>query len=101
MNAFEFAVAYNLCIGIVEFQRVEQREELLLLGCSSCIGGATFLIKSAFVTNADGVGIVVAGVGSDFLIRTTLMQLAIACDVIVVAGTFPAASLVHLVEQFG
>ena len=65
MDAFEFAMADDLGIGIVLLQRAEQREEGLLLGRSAGVGGAATVVEASLVTDAYGVGVVVAGVGTD------------------------------------
>ena len=99
VDTLQFAVADNLGIGIVLLQGAEQREEGLLLGRGAGVGGAAFLVETALVTDADGMGIVVAGVGTDHLLGTAEMQLSVAGDVVVIAAALPAACLVHLVEH--
>ena len=100
MNTLELAVPDNLCIRIVLFQRDEQRVEGEFLGRCAGVGGAAFLIETALVADADGVGIIMPGVGADHLFRTTEVQLSVAGDVVVVAAALPATCLVHLVEPF-
>ena len=58
------------------------------------------VVEASLVTDADGVGIVVAGVGTDHLFGTAEVELAITGDVVVVAAAVPAFGTVHLVEQF-
>ncbi len=99
VDALQFAVADDLGIGIVLFQGAEQREEGLFLGGSAGVGGAAFLVKATLVADADGMGVVVAGVSPDHLLGTAEVQLSVAGDVVVVAAAFPAFSLVHLVEH--
>jgi len=99
VDALQFAMADDLGIGIVLLQGAEQREEGLLLGRGAGVGGAAFLVETALVTDADGVGIVVAGVGADHLFGTAEVQLSVAGDVVVIAAALPAALLVHLVEH--
>ena len=65
MDALQFAVADNLGIGIVLLQGAEQREEGLLLGRGAGVGGTATFVEASLVADADGVGIVVAGVGAD------------------------------------
>jgi len=98
VNTFQFAVAYNLGIGIVLFQRDKQRVEGQLLSRGAGVGGTAFLVEATLVTDADGVGIIVPGMGTNHLLRATEMELAIAGDVVVVAAALPATGLVHLVE---
>ena len=98
MNALELAVTDNLCIRIVLFQRDEQRVEGEFLGRCAGVGGAAFLIETALVADADGVGIIMPGVGTDHLFGTAEVQLSVAGDVVVVAAALPAFGFVHLVE---
>ena len=98
VDALELAVADDLSIRIILFQRDEQRVEGELLSRGAGVGGTAFLVEATLVTDADGVGIIVPGVGTNHLFRTTEMQLAIAGDVVVVAAALPATGLVHLVE---
>ena len=99
MDAFEFAVADNFGFGIIMFQCAEQCEESLFLGRGTGVSGAASLVETALVADADGMGVVVAGVGSDHRLGATEVELTVAGDVVVVAAAFPAASLMHLVEQ--
>ena len=99
VDALQFAVADDLGIGIVLLQGAEQREEGLLLGRGAGVGGAATFVEASLVADADGVGVVVAGVGADHLLGTAEMQLSVAGDVVVVAAALPAAGLVHLVEH--
>ena len=99
MDAFELAVAEDLGIGVVELQRSEQGDKGSTLGWSTGVGGAAFLIETAFVTNTNRVGIVMPGMGSDHLLRTAQMKLTVASDVVVIAAALPATGLVYLVEH--
>ena len=100
MNTFELIVADNLGIRIVLFQRDEQCVESELLGRCAGVGGAAFLIEATLVADADGVGIIMPGVGTDHLLGTAEVQLSVAGDVVVVAAALPAFGFVHLVEPF-
>ena len=99
MDAFEFAVAYDLGIGVVDLQRAEQGDEGGTLGRGSGVGSTAFLVETSLVADADGVGIVVAGMGADHLFGTTEVELAVTGDVVVVATAFPAFGTMHLVEH--
>ena len=94
----QFTVAHDLGIGVVGLQGDEQRVEGQLLGWCPGVSGSAFLVEATFIADADGVGVVVAGVGADHLFGTAEVQLAVAGDVVVVAAALPAAGLVHLVE---
>ncbi len=91
-------MADNLSIGIVLFQRDKQRVESELLGWCPGVVGTALLVEAALIADADGVGVVVAGMGPDHLLGTALEELAVAGDVVVVAAALPATGLVHLVE---
>lgn len=99
MDALKLTVADDLGIGIVLLQGAEQREEGLFLGRGAGVGGAAFLVEATLVADADGVGVVVAGVSPDHLFGAAEVQLSVAGDVVVVAAAFPAFGLVHLVEH--
>ena len=88
MDAFEFTVAHDLGIGIVDLQGAEQGDEGCSLGRSPGIGFMTFLIEASFVADADGVGIVMTGMHTDLVFITGLEYFAILLDVIMVANAF-------------
>ena len=98
VDALQFTVADDLGIGIVLLQRTEQRVEGQLLGGSPGVGRTALLVEAPLVADADGVGVVVAGVCADHLFGAAEVELAVAGDVVVVAAAHPAAGLVHLVE---
>ena len=98
MDALELTVAHDLGIGEVCLQGDEQRVEGQLLGGSPGVGRTALLVEASLVADADGVGVVVAGVCADHLFGAAEVQLAVAGDVVVVAAALPAAGLVHLVE---
>ena len=58
------------------------------MGRCASIGCTAFLIEATFVANADGVGIVMAGMHADLVFITGLEDLAIALYIIVVADAF-------------
>ena len=100
MDALELAVADDLGIGVILFQGDEQRVESELLGRCTGVVGAALLIETTLVADADGVGIIMPGMGADHLLGTTEVQLSVAGDVVVVAAALPAFGFVHLVEPF-
>ena len=100
MDTFQLAVAHNLCIGVIDLQTSEQRDEGCTLGRSTSVGRTTTFVEASFVTDADGVGIIMSGMGADHLFWTTLMKLAVTGDVVVVAAAVPAFGTVHLVKPF-
>ena len=99
VDALELTVADDLGIGIVLLQRTEQREEGLFLSRGAGIGSLAMGIEATLVADTDGVGVVVAGVGTDHLLGATEVELSVAGDVVVVAAALPAASLMHVVEH--
>ena len=98
VNTLQLAVTDDVGIGIVLFQRDEQGVKGELLGRGAGVGSTAFLIEATLIANADGVGVVVAGMGADHLLGATEVQLAIAGDVVVVAAALPTTGLVHLVK---
>ena len=100
VDTLELTMSDNLCIRIVLFQRDEQCVESELLGRCPGVGGAALLIETALVADADGVGIIMPGVGADHLLGMAEVELAVAGDVVVVAAALPAFGFVHLVEPF-
>ena len=88
MDTFEFTMAHDLGIGIVGFQGAEQGDEGCTLGRGPGVGFMAFLIEASFVTDADGVGIVMTGVHADLILITGLEYLAIFLDVVVIADAF-------------
>ena len=99
MNTFEFAVTYDLGIGVVLFEILEQMDERGSLSRGSGIGSSAIGIEATFVADSDRMLVVVAGMGSYHLLGASLIDLAITSTVVVVAGAFPAFGNVHLVEQ--
>ena len=100
VDTLELTMSDNLGIRIVLFQRDEQCVESELLGRCAGVGGAALLIETTLVADADGVGVVVAGVCADHLLGTAEVQLSVAGDVVMVAAALPATCLVHLVKPF-
>ena len=88
MDAFEFAVAHDLGIGVVDLQGAEQGDEGCSLGWRAGVGSAAFLIEATLVTDADAMGIVMAGMYADLVFISSLEQLTILFDVVVVADAF-------------
>ena len=88
MDAFEFTVAHDLGIGIVDLQGAEQGDEGCPLGRSPGIGFLAFLIETSLVADADAVGIIMTGMHADLVFITGLEYLAILLDVVVIADAF-------------
>ena len=54
------------------------------MGWGASVGCVAFLVETAFVANADGVGVVVAGMHAYLVLRACLVQLTVAFDVVVI-----------------
>ena len=101
MDAFEFAVAHDLGIGVVDLQGAEQGDEGSALGWRAGVGGAAFLVEASFIADADGVGVVVAGVHADLVFVAGLEDLTVFFDEVVVADAFAVeAGVVAGFEHF-
>ena len=82
----QLAVAENLGVGVVLLERLQQMPEGGLLLRRAGVGRVTVGKQTALVADADGMGVVVAGVGTGEVLMTGLVKLAVAGDVVVVAG---------------
>lgn len=96
----QIAVADDLGLGVGQLQTLQEVVEGGLLRWCSGIFIATLRVETAFVTDANGVLVVVAGVGSSHFLRTTEMDFSISGNIVVVAATIPTASSVTAVEVF-
>ena len=65
MDAFEFTVAEDLGIGVIDLQRAEQGDESSTLLRGTGVFWTTFFVEPAFVTDTNRVGVVVAGMSTD------------------------------------
>ena len=94
------AVTEDLGIGIIDLQAAEQGDERMLLSRSAGIVGLAVGIEASLVTDADGVGIVATGMGTNHFLGTALVDLSVLGDVIMVAGCLEASGLVTGDEGF-
>ena len=85
-DARQVTVAQDDGLGVVDAQRLQQGVQGGLLFWGAGILGTALGIQSALVADADGVLVVVAGVGADEVLVARLVHLAVAGDVVVVAG---------------
>ncbi len=99
VDTLELTVADDVGTGIVDLEGAQQGDEGLALGRRTGVGGTAMGVEASFVADANGMGIVVTGMGTDHLLRTALVELAIAGDVVVVAALLPAPGTVHLLEH--
>ena len=77
MYAFEFTMAHDLGIGIIRLQGSKQGDEGSTLGRCPGVGSTAFLIQTSFIADADGMGIVMAGMYADLFFITGLIDLAV------------------------
>ena len=89
MHAFEFTMAHDLGIGVIHLQGSKQGDEGCTLGRCPGVGSTAFLIQTSFIADTDGMGIVMAGMHTDLLLVTGLIELAVTFDVVVIADAFP------------
>ena len=82
----QLAVAENLGVGVVLLERLQQMPESGLLLGRAGVGRVTVGKEPALVADANGMGVVVAGMGTGEVLMTGLVKLAVAGDVVVVAG---------------
>lgn len=88
----KIAVTADATAGIVAQQELDEHTQGVLLKRGTGVGGFALLVQSAFVANADAVGIVTADVRAGFLHGTKGFDVAITADVIVVSGFAESAA---------
>ena len=94
----EITVAYNLGVGIVAAEILEEEPQGGNLLGGTGVGGLAFLIQASLVADSQGVLVVVAHVGSGKLLATALVDGALAVDVPVVANLGKTSGLVPAVN---
>ena len=100
MDTFEFTVAHDLGIGIVFLECAEEGNQCCTLFRGAGIFIHTIFVQAAFITDANRMGVVMAGVHADLLFITRLINLAVLLNVIVVGDSFPVeAGIVTLLEH--
>jgi len=82
----QLTVTENLGIGVVNLERLQQSPQGVLLSLGAGVFRDAVLVESSLVADADGMLVVVPGMGSDEVLMTSLVGLSIAGDVIMVAG---------------
>ena len=85
-NVRQLAVAENLSVGVVLLQRLQQCPQGVLLGLGAGVGRMAVGEQTALVADADRVGVVVAGMGTGEVLVPGLVGLAVAGDVVMIAG---------------
>ncbi len=61
MDALQFSVATDVCLGVVLLQTAQEGDEGSSLLRRSCVCNLPLGIIAAFVADADGVGVISAG----------------------------------------
>ena len=81
----------DLGIRIVLLQGTEKGNESGLLFGSTGVGRTTLGVETSLIADADGVLVVVAGMGADEVFMTRLIHLTVPGDVIVIGGEAEAS----------
>ena len=87
----EVAVTEDDGLGVVDAERLEQGVQSGFLRCGAGVLGTALGVETSFVADADGVLVVVAGMGAGEVLVAGLIYLAVALYVVVVAGEAEAA----------
>ena len=91
MDAREVAVTEDDGVGVVDAEGLQQSVQGGFLRCSAGVLGTALGVETSFVAYADAVLVVAFGMGTDQLLVARLVQLAVALNVVVVAGEAKAA----------
>ena len=91
----------DLGIGIVDLQGSKQRDEGMLLGRGAGVVGLAIGIEATLIADADGMGVITTGMGTDHLLGAALVQLAVLGDVVMVARGLKTPTLVACLEVLG
>ncbi len=86
VDAREVAVTEDDGVGVVDAEGLQQSVQGGFLRCSAGVLGTALGVETSFVADADGVLVVVAGVGADEVLVARLVHFAVAGDVVVVAS---------------
>ena len=87
-------------IGVVEAEALEEFFHRYLLGEGTGVGLLAVGIESALIADADAVGVVVSGVGSDLSFWAARVEGAVLGDVVVVADGFETSGEVTGFQVF-
>ena len=91
VDAREVAVTEDDGFGVIDAQRLQQGMQGGLLRCGAGVLGTALGVETALVADADAVLVVVAGMGAGEVLVAGLIYLAVALNVVVVAGEAEAA----------
>jgi hypothetical protein len=82
----EVAMAEDAGIGVVGLERLQQVPEGGFLCRCTGVAGVAFRGETSLIADAKGVLVVVAGMGAGEILMTSLIDMAIASDVVMVTG---------------
>jgi hypothetical protein len=88
-------------IGVIGLQSTKQGDEGMLLGRGAGVAGFAIGIEASLIANANRMGVIATGMGSNHIFGAALVEFAILGDVIMVAGGLVTSSLVTGFEVFG
>ena len=91
-------MAYNLSVGIVAVEILEEEPQGGNLFGGAGVGGFAFFIQASLIADADGVLVVVADMGTGELFGAAFLDGALTVDVPVVAALGEAPGLVPAVD---
>ena len=100
MDPGKVTMAKDLGIGVIGLQGTKQSDEGMLLGRGAGVVGFTVGIEASLIANANRVGVVAEGMGSNHILGAALVEFAILRDVIMVASGLETSSLVTGIEVF-
>lgn len=78
-------MAYDFGLGIILLQVFQEKEDRCLLSLSAGVSRTAFFVKATFVTDANGMLVVMADMSASSPFRTTFVVLTITGDIPVVA----------------
>lgn len=98
MNVGEVAVTEDGGGGVVGLEGFQEGPKGGLLLRGAGVGFYAFGVDASFVADADGVLVVVTGMGTDEVLMAGLVDFAVAGDVVVVSGE--AEALLVVSDEF-
>ena len=93
-------MAKDLGIGVIGLQSSKQGDEGMLLGRGAGVVGFAIGIEASLIANANRMGVIATGMGSNHILGAALVEFAILGDVVMVAGGLVTSSLVTGFEVF-
>ena len=94
-------MAKDAGIGVIDLQSTKQGDEGSFLGRGSGVGRLAIGIETTLVADADTMGVIATGVGTNHLLGAALVQLAVLGDVVMVARGLKTPTLVACLEVLG